>query len=109
MRNGLSRDSRYGGVLRFPAITVKSALQMWTPNCRAATTINPKSARDGTSVILIAAVTVSLAAPAIFVTRDRGPGAIACLGPMPAPWNTVQPRQSRPKVSIPAEYTSWHA
>ncbi len=61
MRNGLSGDSRYGGVLQFPAITVKSALQMWTPNCRAATTINPNPARDGTSVMLIVAITVTLA------------------------------------------------
>jgi hypothetical protein len=92
VRNGLSHDSRYGGVLDFSAITVKSALQMWTPDCRAATAINPKPARDDTGVILIAPVMVALAAPPICATRDRGTGAIACLGPMPVPWTTVRPR-----------------
>ena len=72
-------------MLRFPAITVTSALNMWTPNCRAATTINPKPAHDGTSVILIAAATVALAAPAICATRDRRPSAIACPAAMAAP------------------------
>ncbi len=60
-RNGLSHDSHYSGVLHFSAVAVKSALQMWTPNCRAARTINPNPARDGTSVMLTAAITVALA------------------------------------------------
>lgn len=77
MRNGLWRGSRHGGVLRFPAISVKSAPQMWTPNYRAATTINPKPTRDRASLILIAPVKVAPAAPAICATRDRPPGAIA--------------------------------
>lgn len=61
VRNGLSHDSRYSGVLHFSAVAMKSALQMWAPNCRAATTIAPNPARDGTSLMLIAAVTVALA------------------------------------------------
>lgn len=61
MRNGLSHDSRYSGVLGFAAVAMKSALQMWTPNCRTAATADPNPVRDGTSVMLIAAITVAFA------------------------------------------------
>jgi hypothetical protein len=109
VRNGLWRGSRHGGVLRFPAITVKSALQMWTPNCRAATTINPKPTRDRTSAILTAPVTMAPAAPAICATRDRPPGAIACLRPCRRPGIQCGHGSHDQGLDTRGEYTSWHA
>jgi len=78
---GLSREGCHRDVLRFPAITVKSALQMWASNYRTATTISSKPTGDGGSAMLNAPVAIPLPALSICATRNRQLGAIACPGP----------------------------
>ncbi len=70
-RGGLSRAGRRGDVICFPAITVKSPLQVWASNDRTGRAFDAGASPTERVTIVVAALTIC-------ATRDWQSGAIAC-------------------------------